>query len=58
MTHSSAGSRNQSGYPYTTCRPHGPVAWLQTYTPDENTTKDGKGDGMLSNLSSTIGALR
>ena len=30
------------------------ITWLQTYTPDENTTKDGKGDGMLSNLSSTI----
>ena len=26
------------------------ISWLQTYTPDEN--KDGKGDGMLSKLSS------
>jgi hypothetical protein len=28
------------------------ITWLQTYTPDENTPKDGKGDGMLSKLSS------
>jgi uncharacterized repeat protein (TIGR01451 family) len=27
------------------------ITWLQTYTPDENTPKDGKGDGMLSKLS-------
>jgi hypothetical protein len=26
------------------------ITWLQTYTPDENTPKDGKGDGMLSKL--------
>jgi len=29
---------------------NGGITWLQTYTPDEN--KDGKGDGMLSQLSS------
>jgi uncharacterized repeat protein (TIGR01451 family) len=28
------------------------ITWLQTYTPDEN--RDGKGDGMLSKLSSSI----